>query len=190
MTVNVTVVDDVTQLGKSRVNWLDVSSPGTPALLDTDAYGTDDIPSRVTVVLQETQKIRVGYCGQAPGTPCNVENKTPLLLAKNLTSAPIRLRLSRGGVSAVGAQIVAPGVPSGTVYAPQIWVRTAAGDLFPFQGIKGVAGGLANAKTDPAPFVGASVTGGDRIVEVCFDAVHASTVQFGWLGIGFLYLRP
>jgi hypothetical protein len=189
--MSVRLEGDVDRVAGSALNWLDVSSPGTPVLLDTDAYGAKDVESRVTVVLQETQKIRVGYCGQAPGTRCNIENETPLLLAKNLTSAPIRLRLSHGGVSAIGARIVAPGVQPGTAYAPQMWVRTAGGDLVPLQGRKGFSGGLLISADDPvAPFVGASVAGGDRIVEVCFDAVHASTAQFGWLGIGFLYLRP
>jgi hypothetical protein len=176
--------------GALRVDWLGGASMGSLVNTARAAYAATGGAPRVTVVRLPRQAVNVSCCGELPATPCNLQIDMPLLLADNLSSAPIRLRLS-AGVRAIGAFVIAPGLDPGVPYVPLLWARHGVGDVTPVVGRQGVTGGLLMSSDDPAaPFVGATATDGDLITEVYFDASHASTAKFRRLGIGFLYVLP
>jgi hypothetical protein len=179
--------------GALRVKWFKPNSnQGEPADLSANAYLDDAGITGITIAPAAIgQTITVNTCGPAPGIRCNLEAGTGLLLAENLTNAPLILKFAGAGVLSVGAFLVStrPQVPFGSPFTPQIWVEINNSSVFEnFRGGQGVTGDIwTNPGDSVAPFVGAVATGGDRITSVLFDAVHPTTLSFDPLGIGHLY---
>lgn len=165
------------------------SNFGNPADLTVNAYASTDGQVRVTVVpLTTGQSIVVTTCSPL-GIRCNMEGGTGLLVADNVTNAPIVLRFAGAGVRAAGAFMLAAPLPDGTPFAPQLWATpTGGGAVIGIPGPQGVTGDIwTNLGDSVAPFVGVRATGAARIGEVAFDVVHPTPQDFKRVGIGFLY---
>jgi hypothetical protein len=184
-------IDPAAFNGAPRVDWFGAQSQqGDPADLSADAYQATGGVASVTVLrVGAGQTITVSTCAPAPGERCNLEAGTGLLLADNSNAAPIWLRFGGNGVRAVGAFMVPVQVPFGTPFTPQVWATgTLSGTPLNFRGFQGVTGDIWRHLGDSvAPFVGVAGSGGERIRELRFDAIHPTTLNFPTLGIGYLY---
>lgn len=185
----------VKQLTPSEFNQADVvkwfgptNNFGDDAKLDPNAYVSAAGKVGVSVIkAAPTQNVTVSVCS-ALGLRCNIEPRTGLLLATNVTASPLRLRFAGNGVKQVGAFVVSSNAAFGTPFTAQMWVLLANAATWVSVPMQGVTGDIWQRVGDSvAPFVGAIATDGDLITEVHFDAVHPTTQEFSPIGIGNLY---
>ncbi len=162
---------------------------GDPCEFAANAYRNATSGIGVTIrPADPAQAVMVGNCAPL-GLRCNVEQGTGLLLATNVTGAPIRLSLS-AGVEAVGAFVVAQ-ANFDTPFTALMWVWLEPARRWEFVAMPGSTGNIFQRAGDSlAPFVGARAPIGERITSVSFDAVHPTDQTFSPLGIGRLYLVP
>jgi hypothetical protein len=172
--------------GARTIDWFNsaTDTAGDAANPTTNAYA-DPAGVRSVTVLQAApaQSVTVSLCSPL-GLRANVPAGTGLLLASNLTAAPLRLTWSQG-VRSVGAFMVAQ-APFDTPFTAVMWVWLAGAAEWESVSVQGATGDIG----DPiAPFVGGQAPAGDLITTVYFDAVHPSDALFSPLGIGRLYFR-
>ncbi len=175
--------------GARTIDWFGAqNNPGDPANLAANAYADPAGVRSLTVVkAAPAQSVSVNICSPL-GLRANVQPGTGLLLATNLTAAPLRLQWSQG-VRSVGAFMVAQAA-FGTPFTAVMWVWLAGAAAWESVTLQGVTGDIwAKVGDTVAPFVAAQAPAGDLIAAVYFDAVHPSAELFSPLGIGRLYFR-
>lgn len=173
-----------------RVYWFKPNNNhGDPADLAANAYSDDQGLRTLTVrPVVANQVITVSVCAPAPGLRCNIEAGTGLLLAQNMTNAPLWIEFGGNGVARVGAFMVAA-APRRTPFTPQLWAEyDGSGSFLNVRGNQGVTEDIwQNPGDSVAPFVGAEFAGGERITSIKFDAILHTATQFDPIGIGYLY---
>lgn len=175
--------------GARAIDWFGPNSKvGDPANLGLNAYADSAGVRAVTLTkAAPTQSVAVSVCSPL-GLRANVEAGTGLLLATNITSAPLRMAWS-AGVRSVGAFMVAQ-ASFGTPFNATMWVWLAVAKRWASVSQQGVTGDIWTKPGDSvAPFVAGMAPPGELITAVCFDAVHPSNELFSPLGIGRLYFR-
>lgn len=175
--------------GARTIDWFGPdNAAGDPAKLAPNAYADAAGVQAVTLVKAvPAQSVTVSVCSPL-GLRANVQAGTGLLLATNVTAAPLRLSWS-AGVRSVGAFAVAQAA-FGTPFTAVMWVWLAGAAAWESVPLQGVTGDIWTKVGDTvAPFVAAQAPAGDVITAVYFDAVHPSAELFSPLGIGRLYFR-
>lgn len=164
------------------------------------APGFYELDDGVSLTINEAGPVVKRRQCAATDFDCNFWDGDAILVARDpspaseASEAPIRLRFSKG-VRAVGAWVaVSPTDPTDDDFLDQplfgyMWVRLAGerGDWKHFvmgQGVTGLS--LGRNATMTAPFVGARALGGERIVEVRFDAGLMGNRPFSRLAISEL----
>lgn len=175
--------------GARTIDWFGPhDQPGNAVNLAANAHADPAGVRAVTVEpADNTQSVIVSICSPL-GLRSNVQQGTGLLLATNLTAAPLRLRWSTG-VQAVGAFMVAQAAFD-TPFTATMWLWLSVARAWESVSVQGVTGDIWHKAGDSvAPFVAAQAPAGDTITAVYFDAVHPSNQLFSPLGIGRLYFR-
>lgn len=171
---------------KGRLEWFGAGDqPGSPARDAPGAYRHG--AGTLAATLQRAhagQVLQVSVCGI--GLQCNLMAPMGILLADNVTSAPIRIALS-APVPALGAFMVAD-APFGTPFTAVLWGRLAGSGQWLSVQQQGETGPAWTAWGDSvAPFVGMRASDGGRFDAVRFDAVHPTDQPFSPVGISALY---
>lgn len=175
--------------GARTIDWFGAHNhPGEPANPAANAYADPAGVRSLTVIkAAPAQSVSVNICSPL-GLRANVQAGTGLLLATNVTAAPLRLQWSQGVVS-VGAFMVAQAA-LGTPFTAVMWVWLAGAAAWESVNVQGVTGDIwAKVGDTVAPFVAVQAPTGDVITSVLFDSVHPSAELFSPLGIGRLYFR-